>query len=281
MEVIGIGNAGREICKLFKDKGYNTYSIDTHSNAFVKFPKVRTIEEAEKVQIDLTELKNNVKSDEILCIMAGSGLITGACLKILENFKDKQINFLYIQPDTSFMNNSGKTRERVIRNILQEFARSGLFNKIWMVSNKNISNLSSDISIDNYFEKINEKILDIWLQIRYYNKATALMGNMEEPQEQNRIATFGLYNLSDEAEQKFYELDKVREKHFYFIFSEETLKETGNVLDLVSRKLEKARDDEFQEVSYGFFSSRFSVDKVYIMYYTNHIQSETGKRSVL
>tara|TARA_R110000796_G_scaffold197636_2_gene313950 strand:+ start:4093 stop:4938 length:846 start_codon:yes stop_codon:yes gene_type:complete len=281
MEVIGIGNAGREICKLFKDKGYNTYSIDTHSNAFVKFPKVRTIEEAEKVQIDLTELKNNVKSDEILCIMAGSGLITGACLKILENFKDKQINFLYIQPDTSFMNNSGKTRERVIRNILQEFARSGLFNKIWMVSNKNISNLSSDISIDNYFEKINEKILDIWLQMRYYNKATALMGNMEEPQEQNRIATFGLYNLSDEAEQKFYELDKVREKHFYFIFSEETLKETGNVLDLVSRKLEKARDDEFQEVSYGFFSSRFSVDKVYIMYYTNHIQSETGKRSVL
>ena len=62
MEVIGIGNAGREICKLFKDKGYNTYSIDTHSNAFVKFPKVRTIEEAEKVQIDLTELKNNMKS---------------------------------------------------------------------------------------------------------------------------------------------------------------------------------------------------------------------------
>ena len=281
MEVIGIGNAGREICKLFKHKGYNTYSIDNHGDASIKFPKVKTIEEAEKVQIDLTGLKNNVKSDEILCIMAGSGLITGACLKILENFKDKQINFLYIQPDTSFMNNSGRVRERVIRNVLQEFARSGLFNKIWMVSNKSISNLLSDISIDNYFEKINEKILDIWHQMRYYSKATPLMGNMEEPQEQNRIATFGLYNLSDEAEQEFYELDKVREKHFYFIFSEETLKETGNVLDLVSRKLEKARDGEFQEVSYGFFSSRYSVDKVYIMYYTNHIQSEAGKSPAL
>ncbi|HCI69356.1 MAG TPA: hypothetical protein DHV30_01650, partial [Balneola sp.] len=76
------------------------------------------------------------------------------------------------------------------------------------------------------------------------------------------------------AEQKFYELEGVREKHFYFTFSEETLAETGNVLDLVSRKLKKAEENEFQQVSYGFFPSGYSVDKVYIMYYTNHIQSE-------
>ena len=67
MEIIGIGNAGREICKLFDEKGYTTYSIDTHKDAFVKFPKVKTIEAAEKVQIDLSELKNNIKSNEIVC----------------------------------------------------------------------------------------------------------------------------------------------------------------------------------------------------------------------
>jgi len=281
MEVIGIGNAGREICKIFEQKGYKTYSIDNHSDAFVKFPKVKTIEEAEKVEIDLSGLKNNIKSDHILCVMAGSGLITGTCLRILENFRDKKIDFLYIQPDTSFMNNNGKTRERVVRNILQEFARSGLFNKMWMVSNKSISNLSSDISIGNYFEKVNEKVVDMWHLMEYYSQATALMGNLEEPQEQNRIATFGLYSLNDETEQKFYELEGVREKHFYFTFSEETLKETGNVLELVSRKLDKAKENEFQEVSYGFFPSGYTVDKVYIMYYTNHIQSEAGKSPVL
>ncbi len=96
MEVIGIGNAGREICKIFEQKGYKAYSIDNHSDAFVKFPKVKTIEEAEKVEIDISELKNNIKSEHILCVMAGSGLITGACLRILENFKDKKIDFLYI-----------------------------------------------------------------------------------------------------------------------------------------------------------------------------------------
>ena len=199
----------------------------------------------------------------------------------MENFRDKKIDFLYIQPDTSFMNNNGKTRERVVRNILQEFARSGLFNKMWMVSNKSISNLSSDISIGNYFEKVNEKVVDMWHLMEYYSQATALMGNLEEPQEQNRIATFGLYSLNDETEQKFYELEGVREKHFYFTFSEETLSETGNVLDLVSRKLDKAKENEFQEVSYGFFPSGYTVDKVYIMYYTNHIQSEAGKSPVL
>ena len=182
MDVIGIGNAGREICKLFEEKGYKAYSIDTHADAYVKFPKVKTIEEAEKVEINLDKLKNNVKSDQILCVMAGSGLITGACLRILENFKDKQIDFLYIQPDTSFMNNNGKTRERVVRNILQEFARSGLFNKMWLISNKSISNLASDISIGNYFQKVNEKIVDMWCLMEYYGQASALMGNLEEPQ---------------------------------------------------------------------------------------------------
>ncbi len=93
MEVIGIGNAGREICKIFEQKGYKAYSIDNHSDAFVKFPKVKTIEEAEKVEIDLSQLKNNIKSDHILCVMAGSGLITGACLRILENFRDKKIGY--------------------------------------------------------------------------------------------------------------------------------------------------------------------------------------------
>ena len=281
MEIIGIGNAGRKICELFEEKGYKAYSIDSHDDAFIKFPKVKTIEEAEKVDIDLKKLKNNIKSDHILCVMAGSGLITGACLRILENFRDKKIDFLYIQPDTSFMNNNGKTRERVVRNILQEFARSGLFNKMWMVSNKSISNLSSDISIGNYFEKVNEKVVDMWHLMEYYSQATALMGNLEEPQEQNRIATFGLYSLNDETEQKFYELEGVREKHFYFTFSEETLSETGNVLELVSRKLDKAKENDFQEISYGFFSSGYTVDKVYIMYYTNHIQSEAGKSPVL
>jgi hypothetical protein len=150
-----------------------------------------------------------------------------------------------------------------------------------MVSNKSISNLSSDISIGNYFEKVNEKVVDMWHLMEYYSQATALMGNLEEPQEQNRIATFGLYSLNDETEQKFYELEGVREKHFYFTFSEETLKETGNVLELVSRKLDKSKENEFQEVSYGFFPSGYTVDKVYIMYYTNHIQSEAGKSPVL
>ena len=49
MEIIGIGNAGREICKVFEQKGYKTYSIDNHNDAFVKFPKVKTIEEAENL----------------------------------------------------------------------------------------------------------------------------------------------------------------------------------------------------------------------------------------
>ena len=277
MEIIGIGNAGKNICSMFEDKGYKAYTIDSSAGSSIVFPKVKTMEEAEAVELDLSKIKNSIVSEEILFVLSGAGIISGACLKILEEFKDKQINIIYIEPDSSFLTNQNKIREKVVRNVLQEFTRSGLFNKIWIVSNKNISNLSTDISIGNYFEKINEKIVDIWHLMQYYIGTNPIMGNIEEPKEINRIATFGIYDLDNDIEKKFYDMSEIREKHFYFTFSEDTLAETGRVLQIVSSKLNKVRENEFQEISHAFFNSGYTVDKVYVLYYTNHIQGETNR----
>tara|TARA_R110000851_G_scaffold225386_1_gene378222 strand:- start:342 stop:1163 length:822 start_codon:yes stop_codon:yes gene_type:complete len=273
MEIIGLGSAGYEICKLFSERGRPAFSIDTRPDASFVFPKVETVEEAESKTPQLHSIRDSLKGDELLFVMAGGGVISGASLAILEQFKDKKINVLYIQPDASFLNNVSKKRERMARNILQEFVRSGMLERIYLVSNKDLASLIPDISIGTYFTKINEKIVDMWDLYQYYKKVDPIMGNIEEPSDIDRIISFGFYNLNSEKEGVFFNLKNVRQKHFYFALSSTTLQDTGKVLQLVIEKLEKAKDTESVEISHAFFDSGYEVDNVYILYYTNHVQS--------
>ena len=273
MEIVGLGNAGYEICKLFSEKGRAAFSIDTNKDASFVFPEVKTIEEAESYAPKLDVVKNQLGDDELLFVLSGGGIISGASLAILEQFREKKISILYIQPDDSFLNSISKKREKVVRSILQEFARSGLFEKIYLVSNKALANLIPDISIDTYFTKINEKIVNMWELYQYYSNVNPIMGNIEQPSVIDRIVSFGFYGLNDEKEGAFFNLENIREKHFYFALSRTTLQDTGKVLQSVIEKLERAKDTETVEISHAFFDSGYEVDNVYVLYYTNHIQS--------
>jgi|14_taG_2_1085336.scaffolds.fasta_scaffold06118_3 hypothetical protein len=273
MEIIGLGKAGNKICKLFSEKGKRSFAIDTNAEADVVLPAAKNMEEAETNVPNLDFFKQQLRSDELLFIMAGGGVISGSALAVLEQFKEKKISVLYIQPDGSFLNAISKKRERVVRNILQEFARSGLLEKIYLISNKDLASIIPDISIGTYFSKINEKIVNMWELYQYYKNVSPIMGNIEQPSEIDRIVSFGFYNLNDEKEGEFFKLDNIREKHFYFALSKTTLQDTGKVLQSVIEKLERAKDTETVEISHAFFDSGYEVDNVYVLYYTNHIQS--------
>lgn len=73
--------------------------------------------------------------DEVLFVCVGSSEITGCALKVLEEIKDKKITVLYIRPDLTFLNEKAKIQERIVYNIFQEYARSGLFEKIFLFDN--------------------------------------------------------------------------------------------------------------------------------------------------
>jgi len=273
MEIIGLGKAGAEICKLFSEKGRNVHIIDTNIDADYVLTAVKTMEEAETSVPRLDLLKQQLKSDKLLFIMAGGGVVSGAALAILEQLKEKRVSILYIQPDSSFLNALSKKREVVVRNILQEFVRSGLLEKIYLVSNRDLANIIPDISIGTYFSKINQKIVNMWELYQYYKSVVPIMGNIEQPSEIDRIVSFGFYDLNQEKEGQFFKLQNTREKHFYFALSKTTLQDTGKVLQSVIEKLERAKDTESVEISHAFFDSGYEVDNVYILYYTNHIQS--------
>ena len=59
----------------------------------------------------------------------------GAILRLLEQLQNNRITVLYIQPDQQLASETQKMRERIVRNVLQEYARSGRLESVILVDN--------------------------------------------------------------------------------------------------------------------------------------------------
>ncbi len=71
----------------------------------------------------------------VLCCSSFSAKYT---LSILEQIKDKKIDIFYIKPDVDLLIGQVKLQERAIFGVLQEYARSGLFNSLTIITNPEI-----------------------------------------------------------------------------------------------------------------------------------------------
>jgi hypothetical protein len=163
LTVIGLGSAGCNIAEMFEEvDGVSVYLIDKDiegDNCICVEPR-RTPEEYEKYFINLSSVTANI-AKEVLFIVGGSGKISGMSLRLLEQIKDKNISVLYIK-DNSKVNGIEALQQKVTFNILQQYARSGTFKEIILVTNDMIENILGDIPIIGYHDALNKLIYSIY-----------------------------------------------------------------------------------------------------------------------
>jgi ABC-type lipoprotein export system ATPase subunit len=93
----------------------------------------------------------------VLFVVGGSGSVSSASLSVLKHLKNKcKINVLYVKPDMSFLSPLKQKLERMVYNVFQEYARSGLFERLYIVSNSELENIIGGVPVKLYNEKINE-----------------------------------------------------------------------------------------------------------------------------
>jgi len=275
MEVVGFGTAGCKIAKNFeKYPQYTVHCIDVDisgKNCY-SLPKSKTMEEAEKNIPEFPKLTRAIGKNKVFFICVGGGETSGAILGVLEQIKNAELNIVYIRPDLSFLNEGEKRQERVVFRVLQEFARSGLFERIYILDNAKVADIVGDLSIVEYFPKINQTIVNSLHMINYLSNSDSVIGNICETKEANKISTIAIYDLEKNEEKCFFNLESPREKCFYFAFNEQTLEKEKNMLKKISKQVKKAGQSDLTSVSYDITATTYETNFAYVVLHTNFIQ---------
>ena len=272
MRIVGLGTAGCNITKAFsKFPQYHTYTIDTHESADITIRKKNNHEDYDA---NFPNLKRKLRftNDDVTIIVAGSGAISGGILSLMEQLQSNRITVVYIQTDLELASTVQLSQERVVRNVLQEYARSGVLERIYLLDNQMIEIGVGETPILGYYDVLNQAIVNTLHMINIFNNTDPVIGTLITPSNLSRIATIGILDVEEEKEKWFYNLTNPRDVVYYYGIHEELLREDGSLFKKITNYV-KSRVANGVNVSYGVFKTTYEQKYCYCIKYSSMVQS--------
>ena len=277
ISLIGIGEAGCNMVSLFENhKEYNCFlfSSEQENTKYTrKLPRVAKAEDCEGKAPKLSSYKTKEAiQNRVQVFLCGSSFSANYTLAILEQIKDRQIDIFYIKPDVDLLIGEVKLQERAIFGILQEYARSGLFNSFTIFSNPAIEKTIGEIPIKKYFEMINKNIYYAVHYLNVFDHTTPLVGNLSKPSEVQKIRSVGIISVDKLSEQWYYNLQEDRDVAYYLCIATERLENDGKLHAKVVQSLKSKPRNAFKNVTYAIYESPYESDFGFCVAHTNFIQ---------
>jgi len=272
--IIGLGQAGCNIADEFsKYKQYKIYKIDhdlegLRQDGNYTMPWQDGPERYEERCPDMSKFFKDVEG-EVLFVVGGSGNISGASLRVLEYLKNCDVNILYIRPETEVIDLIKTRQEWTTFNILQEYARSGVFKRIYLIDNSQVEKHLGNVPVIGYYERLNEMIVSLFHMINVYNHIDSVNDNFSEPLKGRRISTIGFYDSENNENKLFYLLDNVGEMRYYYAINKKKLETDGEIL----KNIRKQIGNEIP-TGYGIYATEYEQDYVYTVAYSSEIQRQ-------
>jgi len=175
ISLIGIGDAGCNVVSLFEEhKEYNCFlfSEGRDNTKYTRdLPRVEKAEDCEEKAPKLSSYKTlQAIQDRVQVFLCGSSFSANYTLAILQQIRDREIEIFYIKPDVDLLIGDVRLQERAIFGILQQYARSGLFKNLTILSNPAIEKTIGEIPIKKYFDMINK---NIYYAVHYLDRDVA------------------------------------------------------------------------------------------------------------
>jgi len=274
MNVVGIGTPGCHLAKNFENlPQYKVFYIDSEKRDYDNFIKVTP-------EATHEEYEENYKVNDFSCIVgdttvifSGAGNISGIILRLLEQLRQNNLTILYIKPDFSSLSKDSRIRDKITFGILQQYARSNLFSRIYIVNNKNIESVLGDLSISSYWKDINSVISSTYHMMNVFKNSEPLLTTFSPINETSKIATFGVVGFDSFKEKLFYDLKSARIKRYFFGVNEETLEKDKDLLHRI-RKFTQNRSNDDVGVSFSIYPTEYERNYIYCAYYASLIQEE-------
>jgi len=279
ISIIGIGNAASNIAELFKStNNYTVYRLNSSVKRSSKYQyRLKSFEDPEEYEKNIPTLQKFFKdtNDHVQVFVVGSSLSSNYTLGILQQIADKKIDLFYIKPDSELLTGVPKLVESAVFGVLQEYARSGVFNSFTVISNLEIEKSLDSIPIKSYYESINNSIFSMIHYVNYFMHAEPEIGMVSKPLDINRIRTFGALNIKNLEEKWFFELDNPRDVCYYICINKEKLETDGTLHRKLVEMLKNKPRNSFQRVSYAIYETPYQHDFGFCVAHTNVVQKNT------
>ena len=263
MVIIALGSAGINIANKFKK--WPQYKVILPSlNAY------GTVEEQEENTPDFSELFKDIEG-EVWFIVCGMSKKAASSLRILEQIKHCKIKILYIQPDLELASEMARKRDKVVYKVLQEYARSGLLDSMYIISNPRMAEIVGHGSIVNYYNNMNDAISSVVHYYNIYRNTDPVFGQAHKTKEISRIRTFGIYDLEKNEEKLFFPLDNTTETCYIYNITKDELENNHELLPRIKGKAKERVSDEVI-TSFSIFSTDFEENFCHVVAYTHFIQ---------
>ena len=279
MKVIGLGTAGCNIADQFaRFPQYKVYKLnegEEKSKNCYNMPKVEAIDEYEAASLNLKTFFRGLRTnDDVMLIVCGAAKVSAATLKVLEHIKRCRISVLYIRPDRTLLSKDVLMHERVAFHVLQEYARSGVFEKTYLIDNRFVEKVLDNVPILGYYERLNELIVNTIHMTNVFANTDSVYSTPNTPLATARISTFGIVDIEKDEEKLLFPLDTINERCYIYAINRKQLETDGELFTALRDRSAKMVDDE-TTVSVQIHSTEYEDNYGYIIASTSETQQET------
>lgn len=267
MIIVGLGEAGKNVAKLFKPHT-NLYKVITLDAG-------EGIEEKENVEqydeIDFKFKQRGLKShDKAILFVCGSGKVAGASLRVLEALKGWETTVYYITPDVEFLTKEEFLRHKVHFGVLQEYTRSGMLKEMVLLDNKSILEIAGTGTVTNYYEKANFFIYSLIQNLMYCEHTKPDFGKIHPVREISRISTISFCKFRSIEEKMIFPLDNITETCYYMNIEEEDLDNDDSIIP-TCQQIVRENKAKNRNTSFAIWKSS-EENHYYAKHFTHFIQ---------
>jgi len=267
MILVGLGEAGKNIVKLFKPhtKNYKIIILDENDG----LEKKDTVEEYDENSIKFKQ-KGLKSHDEAVLFVCGSGKVAGASLRVLEALKGFKTTVCYLVPDLEFCSKKERLRHKVHFNVIQEYVRSGMIEEMMILDNKSLLKIAGSGTVTDYYEKVNYFIYTTLQNLMYCMHTPPDFNKIHSRKEISRISTISFGSFDAEDEKMLYSLDNITETCYYINIEEDDLNADESVIPKCQQIVRENKECN-RETSFAIWRSS-DESHLYAKHYTHFIQ---------
>ena len=261
--VIGLGKAGCNIADhLSQYPQYQIKKIDvglkkTKTTFGLKHQDSPELYEKSNMPKGINNFLEGVMPETLF--ITSCGAVSGASLKILQKISKKtKITAMYVIPQKDDLVGEKLLQNNLLFNVFQEYARSDLFNRTFLVDNSKLSDIMGPVPIMKLWDSMNHLVATTYHMLNVFQNTRPVMTTQTKRINTARVCTFGLLDSENNQEKMFFNLDIPREKCYYYGVPKKQLEEDPKLMEVIRGNLKANTEHEKMKTTYSVHSTDYN-----------------------